>query len=367
MTSIKKSISIIVAVMLFVVSIPITAYADTPITLYAYSSSDSGAEQYAGSMLCSFARAHGYSGSFSDITLGKGISIYNPDDLDKTLFPIWKDGEIVYTLLVLDTGDYYTGSFSESYAEQLGALKNVANQQAPLSLVADDGFYAVVGSKWYDLNGEAGSYAVKAASGQAAYSSVVNACDAVSYVVTPQPRIPTSYRKSFNVFDHQKENELTCYAYCMATILTNMSGGTYANFKVCYDEIKNHVGNAWNTFEKTAEYLSSKQYTYVYRNYQYMTFNEAKYELYNHDSYICIAVALMDEEGILYIGSHALVIFGYYDDGANQFYNIWDPYDLATKTMQVLNVNQFYLNPRGPMVYLWDHGYITNIKGPKQS
>ena len=186
--------------LLLVLLLTVPAFADDYITnnsvhLYAYSHNDMSAqENYATAKLGFFMYCYGHGHEGGDLLLGCGISINDPKDYEEVLFPIWKDDEIVATFLVttLEEG-ICQGSYSEIYTEQLNAIKNVATQETPLSLIVlDDTFYAVICDQWYDLNGDPGEY-ITINDRTITSITVVDARDSLTYIEYQQPRTPTSY------------------------------------------------------------------------------------------------------------------------------------------------------------------------------
>lgn len=348
----KKRILCLVLALAMCVGLTVPAFAVNESTsLYACSYDISGQEEYAAAKLSSFIRAYGHSVDTSAFTLGQGILIDDPDDLEKVLFPVWNAGNIVATLLVITVEDgVYQGSYSEIYAEQLNALKNIPTESSPLFLTVSDGhFYAVISDQWYDLNGVAGEYITQGPVPESGLD-VVDAAESLPYTVYPQTRIPSAHSKPFKQIYQQPDTEGYCYAYALATILLNMGYTEYVP-----SDIKNYIGTTGASEEQLAGYLASKGLSCTYKNEDaYLPYDLVQRAIYSGSS--CIYMGTMRTTGK---GAHAFVLIGYADDGLNKTYRVWNPWYQYT---QAIDAETRIIPTEDSRTYIWNNGYLYNIR-----
>lgn len=340
-----------VLTMLFMIAVPVNAYANGMTHLYAYTYDTNGHEEYASTRVASFMNTYGHNSA--DLVLGKGIRIDSQDTLERVLFPIWESDKIVAALLVsLDDDGTYYGSYSELYAKQLDALKSIATNNNPLALVAaDDGFYAVVSDQWYDLDGEVGEYFVRGYP-QNELNEVIDTREPLPHVEAPQTRASTTYVLPFTIYHVAPGNAGKCYAYALGNILMNM-GYNYTPF-----DILAYTGQAQGVRTSVlANYLSSKGLSCTYKEPGYLESSKVG-EILRKKQYIYLSAKnITDQEG-----AHALVLFGYADDGLMRTYNIWNPWSNYTQVMDAdtrkieLEVNHKF------KTFLWNNGYLYDIK-----
>lgn len=354
---IRKAVSIVIAIILLMnLTTVVWAVDESSVNLYALSSANTAAQTYAVNKVSVFAYASGYAGNMEDLKLGTGITIYDPDDVDKVLFPVWENDEIIATFLVtvIDEGTC-SGSYSAAYALQLNAIKRLTSQANPLSLVViDDGFFGVIGNQWYDLNGTAGQGVAKVLT-LSTFTSVINAHDSVCYSVYMQPRITNRYVLPFTPSGTQTSVEGgVCYAYAMSAILQNM--GFY---KYTPQTISTVLGDAGATKSQLAGYLSAEGFCCTYSDIGYMPLNDVKNRIYHQHDYIYISAKADDNSGY-----HAMVLFGYFDDGANALYYIWNPWYTYT---QVIDATTRNIPTENTVSFDWNHGYIYNIYKIRQN
>lgn len=348
----KKKIMSLVLALALCLGLAVPAFAVSERTsLYVCSSDISGQEEYATAKLSSFIRAYGHNIDTSSFALGRGILVDDPNDLEKVLFPVWNTGNIVATLLVITVEDgVYQGSYSEIYAEQLNALKNIPTESSPLFLVVNDGrFYAVISDQWYDLNGIAGKYITQDPVPDAGLD-VIDAAETLSYSVYPQTRIPSAHSKTFKQVYQQPDQGGYCYAYALATILLNMGYTEYVP-----SDIINFVGSTGASKEQLADYLASKGLSCTYKNEDgYLSYESVQRAIYSGSS--CIYIGAQRTTEMLF---HAFVLIGYADDGLNKTYRIWNPWYTYT---QVIDAETRIIPTKDSRTYIWNNGYLYNIR-----
>ena len=345
----KKCLSVLIAVLvIFGAMAPVQAANGNDCTLYAYSCDVSTQEEYAASVVSQFIYSHGYEGEVSNLELGKGIIINDEEEIEKVLFPIWEDNTIVATFLVSFDGDACYGSFSEIYAQQLNALQNVATVNSPLVLVVqNDTIYAVISTKWYDLNGGMGEYVIGEEYGVLGLQPI-NARNAVVYDEYIQPRIPTAYAKTFTIY--QTQSTYYCYAYALGNMLMNMGYTSYTPANII--SYMNSATGA--TQPQMASYLESKGLSCTYSRSGYLSFSAVQNILYNGNGYIYMNASNNDANT-----AHIFVLIGYANTGSEQLYTIWNPWYTYKQT---ISASTRYIPTESTKSYTWDNGYLYNIR-----
>lgn len=288
----------------------------------------------------------------SNLTLGKGIKIVDPVDVEKFLYPIWDGNAIVATLTVAKADeDTYTGKYSTAYAEQLNAIVGLTTKSSPLSVVVkDEEIYGVIGNKWFDLNGTPGSCSI-----EEDYileeSSVINARETINYQVLPQPRIPTTFYLPFVITSAyiQPPNMAYCYSFAMGNILYNMG---YRD--ITPSKLQEYVQAEGATEYQVVGFLSANGFTCQYSESGYLPFYESASMIYNNGSYIYADVTNMTSGK-----AHAYVIAGYSDDGYSQLYLAWNPSEEHTS---MVNADSRLFITDSSRTYYWDNGFICNIR-----
>lgn len=320
--------------------------------LYAYSHDDMAAqEDYATSNLGFFMYCYGHGHENADFLLGHGIVINDPEDYEKVLFPIWKDNEIVATFLVTTLeGGTCQGSYSEIYAEQLNAIKNIATQATPLSLVVlDDTFYAVISEQWYDLNGYPGEHITKT-NGEAPSTAVIDAHDSLTYVEYQQVRIPTSYAVPYQLRFIQGSSKY-CYAFALSNTLFNL--GYTLSTPASIIEYMNRSEGAYMR-DLAACLADNNKLSCTYSDNDYLIFSDVSRIIYQIKQPIIIGAHRVNT----YYG-HAFVIFGYADNSLIQTYSVWNPWYNYT---QVVDASTRHIPTESTTDYIWDGGYLYNIR-----
>ena len=216
----KRLLSIIVSVILL---ISLCSFSPAPRHYYANSIDSSGYDEYAIDHYDQFIDAAAAGGILSfnvQYNLGEAICIYSDDIYEKVIYPIWSEGCITATLLVIDTEYGYSGSLSTQYSSCLNDIIRRTSISAPLSLVSiNDELYGVVNDVWYNMNTSEETEAI--CSYQSSDSkSIVSVIDNVQLSITPIPtRYPSYYVKSFTI--QYQQTGAYCYAYALGNILYN--------------------------------------------------------------------------------------------------------------------------------------------------
>lgn len=269
------------------------------------------------------------------------------------MFPIWNNGSIVSTLLVITVEDgVYQGSYSEIYAEQLDALKKVALEESPLSLVVkDEHFYAVIANRWYDLNGTAGEYDDQSFVPKFELD-VIDAARSLPYTVYPQSRIPTSYTKPFHSNWILSDHTQYCYAGALCALLNSMGYESYTPQGILF-AFNNKPGA---DISEISAYLSKEGFSCNFSESGYMIFSDVQTALYFQESTILIGAHGMNGS----LSRHAFILFGYSDDSINQTYRVWNPWYSSSDT-QVVDANTRIIPTKDTTSFIWDGGYLYNV------
>jgi hypothetical protein len=344
---------IIILCIVSVVLICITPFqpvlASTSASLFAYSKDIKKQTMYVEENVSKYMSAHYNSGDITTYQVGNGISINDPNDIEKVLFPVWNNDLIVATFIVIDNGNGYSGIYSEAYANQLEYLVGKTSRENALFLVATgETLYATINDQWYDLNAEIGTVSTNPPFVGASHSSI----DAsVKLDINPyyQTRIATSYQKNFTIY-YPQGNGNYCYSYALGNILLNMGYSSYTpadiqsymNYSLGASQIDMH------------NYLASKGLTCTYSTSGFMSFDDVASTIYYNDSYIYISA----QQYNTWSAYHALVIFGYFSNGTNELYNIWNPWFSNTQTM---DASTRLIMVGDTTTFIWNNGYLYNI------
>lgn len=349
MKRIKKSIKLFLVICLSLIMFQTTGLYANDRQLYARSKELTGHTTYASENLGKYIISNeGYLNK--DYTLGKGIYISDPLDVDKALYPIWENDEIVATFLVVYVEGEYSGIYSKAYAEQLDELVDITSMDYPLNLVVqNDRFYGVIGNRWYDLNEEPGSYDTLNYLSNDSELMIIDASQTIYYKEIIQTRIPTTYSKSFTIYQVQTGDYR--YSYALGNILMNMGYSSYTPANI--QSYMNFSLGASNS--EMVAYLNSKGLNASYASNGYLSFSDVQNIIYYNNSYIYIGATNQSTLS----SAHAFVIFGYYNDGVSKLYNVWNPWYSYRQTM---NATTRIITTESTRTYKWDLGYIHNIR-----
>lgn len=225
----KKLFKILVAVAFVICLMPIEILAqeNSSSSLYAYSNKDERFEIYAKENVDIFMTAHYTNARPDDIELGKGITIFSQREDNKMLFPMWKGDDVVATFVVGEENEEYFSVYSEAYIEQLNYLfKNVKDSNPFYLFSNDNGIYAIINDRWYDLNKNGGNYFISFITTiDKEDIPIINAKEKLVFNSYIQTRIPTSYSKSFSIY--YRQTGAHCYSYALGNILANMGYTSY--------------------------------------------------------------------------------------------------------------------------------------------
>lgn len=345
----KKIINIFLIILLSIGVLSTNAYADDNVSLYTISEININIENYAKENVGVYMNSH-YDGKVNeDYKLGQGIKIYNLNYDNKMIFPVWDNNRIIATFVVEEKDEEICAVYSEAYVNQLNYLINISSVVSPICIFSDDyGIYAVVDNTWYDLNGNAGDGETKTVLLNND-GIIINSFDKLEITPYLQPRIATSYAKSFTIF-YSQGSGMYCYSFALGNILLNMGYSNctpsniqaYMNYKegATKDELKN--------------YLVSKGLTCTYSNSGYLSFDDVMNVIYNKNSYIYIGAKSNTRDA-----NHAFVIYGYYNDGNTQLYNFWNPWYTYKQTM---SATTRIINTKSTETFTWNKGYLYDIK-----
>lgn len=279
--------------------------------------------------------------------LGQGITIVNEDGQERTLYPIYKNNEIVSTFLVATYQGEVGGIYSIAYANRLNKIHKLATNEKPLMLVSfNDDLWGVIDNIAYSLNEltelkfdnliENKNLTVKNNKDYLEYNSNNFAL-----------RMPSGYVLRFNIKYTQPSGQARCYSYALANILYN-------------------EGYDWHTPERIAKYfnysrgvsfasLSNYLDKYNFRNIStdkgYLSKDSVREQIYIKNNYILVGGRNINDRG-----QHALVIFGY--NNSKNTYSFWNPWYNFT---QYMDMDSRLMNTKGSIVYKWDAGYIKDI------
>ena len=78
--NLRRTVATLLAVIVSLMGLPITAFAENGVALYAYTGIDEGAQEYATEKVNSFMVAYDSFVDSSNLTLGRGIKIVDPVD-----------------------------------------------------------------------------------------------------------------------------------------------------------------------------------------------------------------------------------------------------------------------------------------------
>lgn len=206
---------------------------------------------------------YGHYGEINEsLKVGKGISIINENDFSKLLYPVWNGNKIEGTFIVVNVEDEFSGTYSKMYVEQLNDLIPLTSVDDPLKLIADNGFYAMIGNNVYDMNQ---SLTLVEKENLQSYSFdnyiINNSFEKINHVNPIIPRYPTtkylSWARYTSLQPAYDESDGYCAAYCLYNIFRNkgIADHTFAN-------VKSGVPNYGDTFNYLKSYLTSKGYSY---------------------------------------------------------------------------------------------------------
>lgn len=342
-------IFVALAIAICIMPISISASENLSSSLYAYSNEDDGFEIYAKENVNIFMLSHYADTEFDDIELGKGITIFNQREDKKMLFPMWKGDEVVATFVVGEEDGEYFSVYSEAYVGQLNYLfKNTGSN--PIYLFSNDnGIYAIINDRWYDLNKNGGDYFYSViATIDKENIPIINAKEKLTFNPYIQTRIPTSYSKSFNIYHRQMG--AYCYSYALGNILMNMGYISYTP-----EDIQGYMNYAEGASKSDlSNYLNSKGLSCNYNNYGYLSFDDVMSLIYNNNSYIYIGAKSNNRNA-----SHAFVIYGYFNNGTTQLYNFWNPWYSYKQTMSAGNR---ITETETSETFTWNNGNLYNIR-----
>lgn len=345
----KKIFKLILTTLLMMLILPIGTLAENDNSLYAYTEVDSVIEEYAKDKVGVFMDSHYEGNDVSNYRLGQGIKIYSNFDDEKMLFPIWDGSNVIATFLVGKDGGEIYAVYSEAYIGQLNYLLNETSEASPLSIMAnEEGIYGTVNNKWFDLNLPSGTYIERQTYIPASYL-IKNVAETLEISLYIKPRIPTSYSRTFNIYQAQGTSGLYCYSYALGNILMNMGYSSYTPAN-----IQSYTGCAQSASKTTlANYLKSKGLKCNYSNSGYLSFSDVTNIIYNK-GYIYMSAKSNSRDV-----SHAFVIYGDVNDGTNKLYNFWNPWYSYKQTM---NASNRVISTHSSETFTWNNGYIYNIR-----
>lgn len=103
-----------------------------------------------------------------------------------------------------------------------------------------------------------------------------------------------------------------------------------------------------------AQYLETIGRSCTFSNIGFMSFENVKSTIYYGKSYMVIGAQQLDNPG----SRHMFVLFGYMDDGMNQYLSISNPWYTYTQT---IDATTRIIPTELTSSYFWDDGYLYNI------
>lgn len=344
----KRIIKILSAIMMFfaVISPRISA---NDSSLYAVATQEEGFTEFAESYGTSYIAGY-YGGNidFNQIDIGRGITIDDPKDYDKVLFPVFRNNDIIGSLIVIDYKGQFTATYSELYADRLEQLQPLTSLETPLRIVVNnDDIFAVIDDKSYNLNNSSSIDAALPSHLSDGRALKVN--DYLRYDEPVLTRIPTSYAKSWTVYDPQG-TDYYCYSYALGNILLNMG------YDYTPKDIQDFMEGAKEASKSDMnDFLESVGLSCTFKNRGYLAFESVMNIIYHNDSYIYIGAGNTADE----TSSHAFVIYGYSSNGSRNLYRVWNPwYDYT----QSFDADTRIITTASSTTFEWDNGYLYNIE-----
>ena len=288
--------------------------------------------------------------NFSGLKLGRGIKIYDPNDLPKFLYPVWANNKIIGSLLVIDDNGELSCVYTDVYNQKLNSLIRITSKEKPMTLIVDNrGLLAVIDNEWYGLsNDDRGVF-----NGEIPYDkNIVNAFEDLDLVMPISYKIPTGYSLPWKVYEVQRG--YYCYSYALGNILLN-KGYKYRPADI--QKFMNYSTDASN-YEMN-NYLKSIGKKSTYSSSGTLAFSTVKNAIYHNKDYIYIAACRKNEKNERVC--HAFVITGYFQDADSKLnsYSVWNPwYD----QQQTFDDKSKLITTNDSRVYKWDAGYLYNIK-----
>ena len=345
----KKMLKAIITIIVVGLLFPINAFAEDDKSLYAYTNYDVEIENYAKEKVTTYMNSHYDNRNVNNLELGEGIKIFTTNNENKILYPIWENDTIVATFIVGKESEQFYAVYSEAYIDQLNFLSTISSISSPIYIVANEnGIFGVIDDKWYNLNENIGNYEY-----EEEYflndKLLINSFEKVEVIPYIQTRIPTSYSKSFTIYQSQGSGSY-CYSYALGNILMNMGYSSYTPANI--QAYMNYSSGASKS--DLSNYLNSKGLTCNYGEYGYLSFNDVMTLIYNSNSYIYIG-ARSNNRNV----SHAFVIYGYFNNGSTQLYNFWNPWYNYKQTMSAGNR---IIETGSSETFTWNNGYLYNIR-----
>lgn len=132
----------------------------------------------------------------------------------------------------------------------------------------------------------------------------------------------------------------------MSNILYNLG---YTSIKP--SNLKNYIGETSASNEIVASYLTSQSFKCTWKESGYLSVSQVQSYLKSY-KYIYIGASHY------FMGGHALVIFGYVDNGVEVLYYFWNPSYNYTQTM---SSSTRIITPYS-VDFVWNSGYIHSIR-----
>lgn len=316
--------------------------------LWVYSLESSIHDNYAKNRVGTFIVAQNYESDILDnIQLGKGIFVFDNNEISRMVYPIWNNHEIIATFVVSTNNDECWGLYGQQYARQLNNLKNYTSQTNPLSIkIKDNKVYGVISNQWYDLDGN--NEICFSLDNNINDFEIINVSEKVEFSYPIQSRASNSYVSSFTITSTyiQPYNEAYCYSYAMSNILYNLG---YTSIKP--SNLKNYIGETSASNEIVASYLTSQGFKCTWKESGYLSVSQVQSYLKSY-KYIYIGASHY------FMGGHALVIFGYVDNGVEVLYYFWNPSYNYTQTMS----SSTRIITTYSVDFVWNSGYIHSIR-----
>lgn len=274
-----------------------------------------------------------------EIRLEEGITIYNDDGYEKTLFPVWNGGRIIAAYLVVTKDDNeISGYLTGYYVDALNELTALTSQDTPLEVFSNHkGIFGKVGDRIFNL--EDGDYAhVEHDVGSRHSGSYIIVHEYIDYCgeVT---RTRNSYIKPFTIYQKQNE-DYYCLSYATYNILKNL-GYSYTLVQ-CKAPLIIHMGGG--TPQIMQNWLTNEGFTAYSSNSGSLSVSQIRTVLTTNHSYVCASATYSSNSG------HAFVVYGANTAG---YLYIWD----VRSSSKTISSDLTHFPGSDSNIYTWDHGY----------
>ena len=278
--------------------------------------------------------------------LGQGITIVNEDGQERTLYPIYKNNEIVSTFLVATYQDEVGGVYSIAYANKLNKIHKLATKEKPLMLISfNDDLWSVIDNIAYSLNELTELKFDNLIENK--NLTVKNNKDYLEYNSNNfSLRMPSNYVLRFNIKYIQPKGVEKCYSYALANILYNKGYDWHTPQRIA--KYFNYADGV--NIKTLSKYLDKYNFRHVTSNIGYLSKDSVREQIYIKNNYILIGGIDNVDEG------HAFVIFGY--NNSKNTYSFWNPWYNFT---QYMDMDSRLMSTKDSIVYRWEAGYIKDI------